>query len=167
MGGFLKAVRLFVLLLLLYMPATLFAQQGNVIINARYTGRVEYVMGSFGSFNTPRVNDSVDIQVTNDSLIVRFFPDRYIDGAGSKSGIHIPGGFLRVREEYMNILSPTEDKPTGNYNVRYSIGGSDNALNMNIQLVHSGDGKIASITVINITGSFVTDILIARLNKVK
>jgi hypothetical protein len=153
--------------ILLFVPFISFAQQDNRVINAEYTGKVEYVFGTFGSFNPPKANDSVTVEIINDSLLVKFIPDRYVDGSGVSGGLRVSEKYLRVNQEYKDIITPTEEKATGSYNVRYTIGNKNNSPNTNIQIVHMGDGKMANMTLINVTDSFVGDILVAKLNKVK
>ncbi len=110
------------LLIFLFLPIISLAQQNKVIVNAEYTGRVEYVLGAFGSYNSPKANDSITVEVLNDSLFVKFFPDRYLDGSGTSSGFRASSKYLAVKEQYKDIITPTEEKAMGSYDIRYTIG---------------------------------------------
>lgn len=163
-----KKIRIhYISLLLLFVPFVSNAQQSTIPVNARYTGRIEYVLGNFGSFNYPHANDSVEVEIINDNLTVKFFPDRYLDCGGSSSGINILAKAMETKEEYKDIITPTEEKVTGSYNVKYTIGGKHKTPNLWLQIVHMGDGKMAYMTLLNEHTPFLGDILVARLNKIK
>ena len=159
----LKRIILYGFFPLLFIPGILFGQQS---INAKYAGRVEYVFGAFDSFNPPAANDSVEVSIAGDSLQVKLFSVGKSSVHSYPSDFKMPAKSLLLKEEYKDIITPTEEKATGSYNVKYSNGDKNSYEITTIQIVHMSDGKIANLAIVNEHQGFVYDILIARLNKI-
>ncbi len=144
-----------------------FAQKKGPLINAHYSGKIESVFGTFDSFNPPKIGDSVDAIIISDTLYVKFFSAKNPDVQIYPPAFKMTPNALKKKDEYKDIISTTETKATGSYNVKYAIGESDNSINLSIEIVHMSDGSMANLVIIDEYMGYTYDILTARLNKTK
>lgn len=149
------------------MPFLTNAQKSGAVINAKYTGRIENVFGIFNSFNPPKIGDSVDVIIISDTLHVKFFSTTTPNVQIYPPGFKMTPNALKRKDEYKDIISTTETRATRNYNVKYTIGESDNTINLSIQIVHMGDGSLANLVIIDEYLGYTYNILTAKLNKTK
>lgn len=133
-----------------------------------YVGVVEYTKGQFGSFSYPQKGDSVYVYTDFQKISCRIFGHK---DAGGERIIQLDFKSLKLirKKEFMNIVSPTQSIPTGNYDMKLSnqAGKKGGTIHI-VSLTHYGDGKEADLTILGENdGARLDDICVVKLVRVK
>jgi hypothetical protein len=133
--------------LLFIMVCVFLSHQGSSQeMKPAYTGRVDYTMGNFGTYDYPEKGDSVLVFIKGDKLNFVVFSVTGRDPLIKSISKEFSGLPMEKKKEYESVESPTKSVKTGNYDMKFSGKGKVSGKACTMFLGHYSEGNIATLT---------------------